>query len=663
MLSNSEMPPLTRLHALCTLDRLEAVDADLLRQNMGIHPGVDRHIVRLTEPLLDHSPDLASAIVGLVETDDPQLLMQLAYSLGEWHSPDAGKALGRLAQRSIVAGAPVRTGTVYFHAAMLSSVNRENLPGLVEAVVQRTDELAGLEDFVREVAMLTVVMESDAALTPLARSISASDEGIATRRMAALEGLFDGLNRRRLGLKELMPSAPEAARASLSRVGGLITSARVVAGDANSPEGSRLRAVRLLGRFDDERPADIAALQELLSPQTPAALQSAAVAALAATGAEQVPKLLLSSWSGYGPDLRGQVVDALIGRDLWLRELLDEINAQHVPASAIDAARRQRMLEHHDEAIRREAQRIMAGAVNADRQEVIDRYREATKLAGSAERGAVVFKKSCSACHRLADVGYVVGPDLSALTDRSPQAMLTAIFDPNRAVEAKFLNYTAVTTGGVTYTGILASETGNSIGLLAADAKEIVILRTDLDALASSNKSLMPEGLEKDLSPRDMADLLAWLSGFRLPRKTFDGNEPKLVRPEGLRGELWLLAKDCEIYGKTLVFEPQYGNLGYWQSDDDHAAWSLEIVRPGKYTLSLDYACDNSAAGQTVVVDVAGQQVTTKVPGTGNWDSYRQLQLGQVELATGVQPLVVRPDGRLAGPLIDLKSVRLHPVK
>jgi putative membrane-bound dehydrogenase-like protein len=670
MLCNSGLPPVTRLHALCTLDGLKAVDADLLRQTCGFHPGIDRHVVRLSEPFLDQSPELAKAIVGLVETDNPQLLMQIAYSLGEWHSADAGRALGRLAQRLTgeKAGDALasRTGNAYFHAAILSSVSRDNLPGLAETVFQPSSESAGLEDSVRQVAMLAVVMNSDAALAPLARSISETDQGlpgISAGKLAILEGLFDGLNRRQLNLKQLISTAPEAARVSLTRIGHLFEAAREAARAADSPEELRLRAIRLLGRYDDERAADIKTLAELLSPQTPAALQSAAVAALAGTGAPEVPKRLLAGWSGYGPDLRGQVVDVLTARDVWLREFLAEIEAQHVAASAVDAARRQRILEHPDEATRRVAENLFAGAVNKDREEVVDRYREATKLAASADRGAAVFKKSCSACHRLADVGHVVGPDLSALTDRSPQAMLTAIFDPNRAVEAKFLNYTAVTGGGVTYAGILTSETGNSITLLAADGKEISILRTDLDGLASSNKSLMPEGLEKDLSPQDVADLLSYLSGFRPPRKTFEGNEPKLVRPEALRGELWLLAKDCEIYGKTLVFEPQYGNLGYWQSDDDHAAWSFEIVRPGKYAVSLDYACEEGAAGQTVALDVGGQRLTAKVPGTGNWDSYRQLPLGQVELAAGVQPLVVRPDGRLGGPLIDLKSVRLRPVK
>jgi putative membrane-bound dehydrogenase-like protein len=663
LLAHDSTPPLARLHALCTLDGLRAVDAELLVQNLGIHPGIDRHVVRLAEPFLDNSSDLADAIVRFVDSEDHQLLMQLAYSLGEWHSIEAGKAMGRLAMRSASLPLPKGEGTIYLHAAILSSVKSTNLPGLAEVVFSPASEPIGLDDFVRQLAMLTVVIESNEALVPLAKSLSASDEAVVSWKLAALEGLFDGLNRRHVSVKQLVESAPEPVRTSFAHVSDWFAAARAAARDPDAADDLRLRAISLLARFEDDRAANMQTLAGLLSPQTPAALQSAAVAALAATGDATVPGMLLTGWAGFGPELRGQVVDVLLSREPWLKELLAKIKSQEVPAVAIDAARRQRILQHPNEAIRHEAEELFAGAVNSDRQQVIEHYRESLHLTGSAERGAGVLKKSCATCHRLAEVGHVVGPDLSALSDRSPDAMLTAIFDPNRAVEAKFLTYTAITNDGRTYNGLLASETGNSITLLAADGKEIALLRSDLDDLASSTKSLMPEGLEKDLSPQDMADLLAYLSGFRPPRKTFDGNEPKVVQPERLRGEFWLLAADCEIYGKTLIFEPQYRNLGYWQSDDDHAVWSCEVTRPGKYAVSLDYACEEGAAGQVVVVDIAGQRLAAKVPSTGNWDTYRQLQLGKVELSVGVQQLVVRPEARLHGPLIDLKSVRLRPVK
>lgn len=663
MLADRKMPPLTRLHALCTLDGLKAIDAELLRDSLGIHPGVDRHIVRLSEPYLDKSPELAAAIADLVQWDDAQLLMQVAYSLGEWHSPESGRVLARLAVRSASRPLLESEGMVYLHAAILSSVHASNLAGLSETLFNKTNDLAGLEHFVKQVTILAVVVETNDALTPIAGSLIDLGNSISGWKMAAIEGLFAGLKRRRISFTQFASSCPDSVRTSLEQLIEQYGAIRAAARDSRMPDAVRRRAIGLLGRLAEERPADITALAELLSPNVPAELQSAAVAALAAAGDDKVPEQLLAAWDGYGPELRGQVIDALVAREPWLQRLLAEIKSQHVSTVSIDAARRQRILQHADEGIRRTAEELFAGSVDSNRQLVIKRYQESLTITGSGERGAAVFKKSCAGCHRLGETGHVVGPDLSALSDRSPQAMLTAVFDPNRAVEAKFLNYTAITSEGVTYNGILSAETGNSITLLAADGKEISLLRSDIEKLASSTKSLMPEGLEKDLPPQDVSDLLAYLSGFRPPRKTFDGNEPKVVEPERLRGEFWLLAQDCEIYGKTLVFEPQYGNLGYWQSDDDHAVWKCEIKQPGKYAVSLDFACDSSAAGQSVVVDMAGQRLTAKVPGTGNWDTYRQLQIGVVELTAGIHEVIVRPDERLHGPLIDLKSVRLRPLK
>jgi putative heme-binding domain-containing protein len=130
---------------------------------------------------------------------------------------------------------------------------------------------------------------------------------------------------------------------------------------------------------------------------------------------------------------------------------------------------------------------------------------------GNTNRGAQLFAKTCASCHQLGGVGHAVGPDLASLGDKSPQSLLIAILDPNRAVEARYVNYVALTKNGLTITGVLANETGNSITLLGPEGKQQVILRTDLEELVSSNKSVMPEGLEKDLGPQDLADLIAFI--------------------------------------------------------------------------------------------------------------------------------------------------------
>ena len=43
------------------------------------------------------------------------------------------------------------------------------------------------------------------------------------------------------------------------------------------------------------------------------------------------------------------------------------------------------------------------------------------------------------------------------------------------------------------------------------DGKEDVLLRSQIEEMTTSGQSLMPEGLEKDLKPHDLADLIAFL--------------------------------------------------------------------------------------------------------------------------------------------------------
>ena len=84
--------------------------------------------------------------------------------------------------------------------------------------------------------------------------------------------------------------------------------------------------------------------------------------------------------------------------------------------------------------------------------------------------------------------------------------------DPSAEVEARYLTYIVITVDGRVHNGLLATETGSSITLISNEGKRETILRTEIEELRASGKSLMPEGLEKDLSPQAVADLFALLT-------------------------------------------------------------------------------------------------------------------------------------------------------
>lgn len=90
--------------------------------------------------------------------------------------------------------------------------------------------------------------------------------------------------------------------------------------------------------------------------------------------------------------------------------------------------------------------------------------------------------------------------------------MAIAILDPNRAFEAKFTNFSIATVDGRVLNGMIANESATAVTLRRQDGKEDVLLRSQIDDMTASGQSLMPEGLEKDLKPRDLADLIAFLA-------------------------------------------------------------------------------------------------------------------------------------------------------
>ncbi len=655
-LAASSERPLARLHALCTLDGLGALRPAVLRKALADpHAGVRRHAVRLCEGRLADAPELAE-VVKLVRDPDAQVRLQLACTLGEWDDPRAARALGELAARE--AGEPFLT------AAVLSSVSAKNLDGVLLSVVQATEGGPPPARLVEGLLRLAGDLGQSGATVKLLAAVGAAEKGkYAAWQFAALASLLDGLDQRGSSLARLREGNAEM-KAAVGRLDGLFAAARTVAADPKAPSADRAQAVRLLGRGLDQQETDREALAALLVPQVHDEVQGAAVAALGRLRQATVPALLLQGWAGYGPARRGQVLDVLLSREEWVAPLLDAVEKKQVPAAEVDAARRQRLLQNRDRRLAERADRLFAGGSSPDRQKVIDAYRSVLSLKGDAARGQPLFVKNCSTCHRLGGVGNEVGPDLGGVADKTTDYLLVAILDPSRAVESRYVNYIAETKEGRSLAGVLVAETSTSITLIGPDGKPQTVLRTNLESLSSTGKSAMPDGLEKDLQPQDLADVIAHLRAARPApqRKQFEGNRPEVVQAAA-DGSLKLTPAACEIYGPTLVLEKQYGNLGWWSSEDDQAAWTAEVKQPGRYAVWLEWACDPSSAGNRFLLDAGDSRLTGTVAGTGNWDTYKQARVGALRLEAGRQRIVMRPDGKVRGALIDLKSIRLVPEK
>lgn len=267
-------------------------------------------------------------------------------------------------------------------------------------------------------------------------------------------------------------------------------------------------AVQLLARRPEDRAADTELLLGFLSPKHPDKLQKAAVRRLRDLGAGEQ---LLAGWSGFLPELRRSILAACLEDRNLATKLLDAIESSKIDPLSIDAANRDRLTRYPNSAVRVRAKELLANLANADRAAVIEQFRPALELEGDVARGREQFTLVCSACHKFGEIGRSLGADLNALRDRSGEAMLIAIFDPNRAVEDKFMVQTLELSDGRSVVGMIRSEVGDSVVVQLLDGSTQTIPRSRIAKLENSGRSAMPDGLEAALDPQKLADLLAFL--------------------------------------------------------------------------------------------------------------------------------------------------------
>lgn len=339
-------------------------------------------------------------------------------------------------------------------------------------------------------------------------------------RRSLLVSLVESLGRGGMSLETVLPQASTTAREQFQRI--LSDSRGVLTG--NGDLGDRIAAAQLLV-FDPESESQLVQLvryESSVTHQLPVELRLKILQGLARQPQVGLLRELLADWPRESPAFRRGLVEILLARPDRAHALLTAIEARQVKPNELEATASGRLLKHSQPDIRRQAEMLLASLVPADRQRVLEDYQPVLKMKADPVRGKLVFTKNCSTCHRIGDLGVNVAPDISDSRVKQPEQLLADILQPNRAIDNNYLSYTVVTTDGVTLTGVIASETGTSVTLRQQEGKDAVLLRTNIEELRSNGVSLMPEGLEKNIPPQDMADLIAFIKQWRY----LDGRTP-----------------------------------------------------------------------------------------------------------------------------------------
>ena len=225
----------------------------------------------------------------------------------------------------------------------------------------------------------------------------------------------------------------------------------------------------------------------------------------------RVADILLESWRSYTPAVRRERSNCSSPARAALIDLLAAIEQNKLAAADVEPSRIEQLQKHPNAKVRERAKAVLQTTA-PDRGKVVEEYRSALALKPDANRGKMIFQKVCAMCHRLDNVGVEVGADLvAALGNKTPEKLLLDVFDPSREVDSRYVNYLVTTKNGRVLSGLIAAETASSIMLRRAERAEDTVLRTQIDEVHSTGKLIMPEGLEKQLSQQEFADLIGYL--------------------------------------------------------------------------------------------------------------------------------------------------------
>ncbi len=497
--------PLARMHALWSLEGMGALqNADLTHALADSSAGVRTHAVRLTEPRVGPSPQLFRKVLALAEDEDPRVRFRVALALGETKGPRALPGLARIAQKD--------TGDFWIRNAVLSS-STEVGDRLFETLAKQKgfsdDPNSGewLSMLAQSMGARDVPSEIRRVMQTTAGHPSLVDKPETQQDIVA--GLAQGLVLSGKSLADLKNLPVSATR----MVENLMERSRTVASDDGSPEDQRLEAIRFLNHGTLERGRET--LTPLIEPKQPQAVQVAAIDTLTSFDDPEVASLLLEPWSRHSPQARTKVLEGLMSRPPWTQTLLKAVEEDQVAASQIDFKRRELMMNHDDESIREQAVRLFGSQAPGPRQAALDEYQAVLALKGNRGQGEEVYNRECVKCHRLSSREHPIGPNLIRGSEKDPESLITNILDPNQFVEPQYLSYVVTDQRGGLYTGILSEETSTSITLVEGQDLQNTLQRKDIKEIRATGNSLMPEGLEENISHQEMADLISFILAYQ----------------------------------------------------------------------------------------------------------------------------------------------------
>jgi putative membrane-bound dehydrogenase-like protein len=369
-------------------------------------------------------------------------------------------------------------------------------------------------------------MEDLRSRNPLGRLLVACND--AAVQLDVLRGMHEALQGRR----------SVAAPAGWSEV------YRKLAGDTNAEIREKVlqlsvlfddpQALAILRQTAEDPKADAAArrnaLQTLVEKRTPdlppllqrllgdGAVRGTALRGLASYSDPQTPSCVLEHYASFTDAEKADAIATLASRPSYALALLGAMEKGRVSRRDLSAFTARQLLAFKDKELTERLTKVW-GSVrppSAEKTTLLAKYKamvspQALKKA-DRRHGRLLFSRTCASCHTLFGEGGKIGPDLTGSQRTNPEYLLTKLLDPSAVVARDYQMTILTLKDGRVLSGLVKEENDKTLRLQTQN--EVVRLdKNDIEERQRSSQSMMPDGLLAPLSPVEVRDLIAYVSG------------------------------------------------------------------------------------------------------------------------------------------------------
>ena len=530
-----------RYEALGVFESHDVVEPSLLSKLLSARdPYARAYATRVVRRWSDRLPDALALLANNVRDEHPRVRMEAVTALSHIPSPQsiviAMRAINLSIDRplrysltqAVFALAPhwlpaLQQGQLKFdrpeHAAFVfRTYDADEITSTIRQLVESQQLPPPTErELLEHLARIGTAETLDFVLARATSFPSVSQELAKRARKSWLQS--DSV-RQRIGQQLASPTA--AVRAGAARLAGIaeleVQSPTIqrLALDVKQPQSVRSAAIDALAHFGD--PESLATLKRLSSrdgeSKVPATISfyrrdpqngiyGIAQSLAAAETQEDTTTLLDPVFERSG----GTVALASIFQLTKLRPDL----AKRVTRELHERGRSDEVL-----------QQILAKALGTDHgrleysSDLVQQLLRGARSQGNATRGANVFRSEfaqCHRCHRIAEQGGTIGPNLTNLgKGLSAEVIVESLLWPNRQIKEGYVATAVSTVDGKLERGYLV-KTSDDETLVLKDARTGRLIYLPRDEIDEQHQalSLMPEGLTRLMTTRELHDLLAYL--------------------------------------------------------------------------------------------------------------------------------------------------------